>query len=190
MNLLIKSIVCLSIGLFSLISTCAEAVDLKAGEEKSSQCISCHGDKGVSTNGQFPRLAGQQAGYLQAQLKGFKEGARVNPIMQKVASGLTDGDIENLAAFFSKIPAKPATLNAKPNVVGKEKYAMCAGCHGATGEGRGAIPRLAGQHEQYLIAQLKAFKSNTRRGGPMPSISNTLSDTEIQMLSNYLSALK
>jgi cytochrome c553 len=191
MKLSAKTRICIVVGLFSLISTSIQAADLKAGGEKAVQCSGCHGDKGLSSNGQFPRLAGQQANYLHAQLKAFKEGSRVNSIMQGIVAGLNDADMDNLAAFFSSVSTKPsAATTTKVNPAAKEKFAMCAGCHGETGEGRGMIPRLAGQHSQYLLAQLKAYKSGIRKGGPMPSIVGNLSDEDMKMLVNYLSSLK
>ncbi len=190
MKLSVKTISYITIWLLSCVSTSIQAADLKAGGEKAAQCSGCHGDKGLSSNGQFPRLAGQQANYLHAQLKAFKEGSRVNSMMQGIAAGLSDADMDNLAAFFNSVPAKPAATTTKVNPAAKEKFAMCAGCHGETGEGRGMIPRLAGQHSQYLLAQLKAYKNATRKGGPMPSIAGNLSDEDMKMLVNYLSSLK
>lgn len=189
MKLSAKTLIYITVGLFSLVGTTVQAADLKAGGEKAVQCSGCHGEKGISSNGQFPILAGQRPTYLQSQLKAFKEGTRTNSMMQGIAAGLTDAEIENVAAFFSSLATKPA-VSAKVSPTVKEKFAMCAGCHGSAGEGRGVIPRLASQQGQYLTAQLKAFKSGARKGGPMPSVAANLTDEEMKALGNYLSTLK
>jgi len=75
--------------------------DIKAGQEKSAMCASCHGADGNSTDPQFPRLAGQHASYLVRALMDYRSGARKNPIMAGFASGLSDEDMENLAAYYS-----------------------------------------------------------------------------------------
>lgn len=75
--------------------------DINAGKEKSAMCASCHGADGNSTDPQFPRLAGQHANYLARALMDYRAGTRKNPIMAGFAGGLSDEDIDNLAAYFS-----------------------------------------------------------------------------------------
>lgn len=187
----IKTAACLAVGLFSLISSPLYAADLKAGEKKAEQCAGCHGAKGLSSyDSQYPSLAGQHAPYLSTQLHNFKSGARVNPIMQGMAAGLSEADIENLAAYFASVPHKNVNPNVKPPANGGAKFAMCAGCHGASGKGQGGFPRLAGQNPDYLVNQLHAFKKGTRKGGPMPAMAAGLSEEDIKTLSVYLSTLK
>ena len=78
------------------------AADAAAGKEKAAQvCASCHGADGNSTDPQYPRLSGQYASYLVQTLKEYKQGSRKNPIMTGFAAGLSEADIENLAAWFS-----------------------------------------------------------------------------------------
>lgn len=79
--------------------------DTAAGEEKAAQvCASCHGADGNSPDPQYPRLAGQHASYLIQALKEYKDGGRKNPIMLGFASGLSEADIKNLAAWFASQP--------------------------------------------------------------------------------------
>lgn len=179
----------LALGVFSFASA-SFAADIKAGEKKAAQCVSCHGAKGISTNSQYPNLAGQHAGYLKNQLNAFKGGSRVNPIMQGMATGLTEADIANLAEFFANLPNKTVSNTAKVPANASAKYAMCAGCHGMAGEGNGGFPKLANQHGEYLAAQLHAFKKGTRKGGPMPMMAANLTDEDIKIMSDYLSSLK
>jgi cytochrome c553 len=186
-----KNLLLLTLSFFAAVySTTVSAADLKAGAKKATMCSGCHGEKGISNNDAIPVLAGQHSYYLVAQLTAFKQGQRVNPLMQGIAAGLSDAEIENLAAFFASVPYKPKTAASAENTVGKAKYAMCAGCHGAAGEGRGAVPRLAQQHSQYLFNQLMAFNKANRKGGPMPSIAGTLTEKDMKALSSYLSTLK
>ncbi len=79
----------------------AVAGDSQAGREKSSTCVACHGEWGISASGQFPNLAGQHADYLAQSLKAYRSGKRTNPIMAGFAAGLSDEDIADLAAFYA-----------------------------------------------------------------------------------------
>ncbi|WP_305906433.1 c-type cytochrome [Methylomarinum sp. Ch1-1] len=165
------------------------AADIEAGKNKASMCAGCHGLDGASNNPMFPRLAGQSAMYLENQLKAFKSGARTSPMMQGMAAGLSDEDMKNLAAYFASLPAKSAGGDADLAKQGKEKVAMCLGCHGNDAQGRGQFPRLAGQHPQYLAKQLNAFKQGERTGGPMGAMSKNLSAQDIKEISAYLGSL-
>ena len=86
---------------FSLISSLANAQgDIEAGSKKARACQVCHGVGGKSTNPTYPRLAGQHAKYIIKQLKAFKSGTRKDPIMNGMASTLSEQDIEDVAVFF------------------------------------------------------------------------------------------
>ena len=91
----------------SLASTLSYAAgDAAAGKAKAAVCAACHGADGNSMNPMWPKLAGQHAPYLVAQLKAFKSGTRKNPLMSPQAAALSDKDMENLAAYFSSQKAK------------------------------------------------------------------------------------
>ncbi|HEY5719423.1 MAG TPA: cytochrome c [Gammaproteobacteria bacterium] len=79
------------------------AGDANAGRAKAAVCGACHGPNGVSVNPQWPNLAGQKDLYLVKQLKAFRDGTRVDPLMSPQAKPLSDSDIEDLAAYFSKL---------------------------------------------------------------------------------------
>jgi len=165
------------------------AADLAAGEQKAAMCLACHGPKGKSGNAQWPHLAAQQSIYIINQLKAYKAGSRDNPMMQSIASGLTDDDINNLAAYFANLtPARAGgdSALAKP---GQAKAAMCLGCHGPSAEGNGQFPRLAGQHPAYLVKQLKSFKDGTRQNGPMQAIVGNFSEEDFNELAAYFGSL-
>ena len=79
--------------------------DADAGKTKAITCTACHGQEGNSANPLWPNIAGQSASYTVAQLKAFKSGDRVNPLMTSQAMLLTDEDMNNLAVYFEGLPA-------------------------------------------------------------------------------------
>ena len=81
----------------------AQAADVAAGRQKSIRCVSCHGAEGISVHELWPNLAGQNREYLARQLRRFRKGTRTDPWMSPMARGLTDQDIEDLAAYFSTL---------------------------------------------------------------------------------------
>lgn len=81
----------------------ANAADVQAGKQKAAEvCASCHGPEGrTSAAPAYPVIAGQYRDYLVMSLKAYRSGAREDAIMAGIASGLSDRDIENLAAWFA-----------------------------------------------------------------------------------------
>jgi cytochrome c553 len=86
----------------------AQAADAEKGRAKSLACQACHGNTGIGTAADIPNLAGQKAPYLKAQLISFRGGDRKHDLMNAIAKQLTDDEIENLAAFWSSLPAAGA----------------------------------------------------------------------------------
>ena len=94
--------------LFIAILACAafnaHANDIAEGRAKAEvACALCHGTIGQATLPNAPHLAGQQAIYLNEQLRNYRSGKRLNEVMNMIAKPLTDADISNLAAWFSAI---------------------------------------------------------------------------------------
>lgn len=79
------------------------AADIAAGEKKAAVCLACHGKDGHSVIKTYPNLAGQHAEYLVDALKGYRDGARTNPIMVPMAKALSDEDMQNIAAYFAEM---------------------------------------------------------------------------------------
>lgn len=79
----------------------AMAGDVEAGKAKAILCAACHGATGISMNPMWPNLAGQKELYLAKQIKAFRDGTRTDVMMAPMVAGLTDDDIDNLAAFFA-----------------------------------------------------------------------------------------
>lgn len=99
MNVQVKLITALM--LLSAGSLAVAAGNPTAGETKSLACHACHGPDGVSINDLWPNLAGQKRGYLEKQLKAFRDGSRQDPVMAIFAKPLSDEDIADIAAFYS-----------------------------------------------------------------------------------------
>ena len=194
---------------FALVGLCLGGVALaagnpEAGQQKAAPCAACHGPDGNSTNGQWPRLAGQHAEYIVAQLKALKEGKRQNPLMSPMAMALSDEDMADLAAYFSKQrPQIGGTDPALAEAGGKlyrggnkaSGVAACMACHGPDGAGNGpaGYPRLSGQHAEYVKLQLEAYRRGERGNDPkgqiMQSISKRLSNQEIETVASYVDGL-
>ena len=79
------------------------AADARAGREKALMCEVCHGIDGVGRRPDVPNIGGESDVYLTAQLANFRSGARQHEQMSIIAEGLSDEDIENLAAWYSSI---------------------------------------------------------------------------------------
>ena len=91
-------------------------------------CMACHGPSGVSAAPTFPNLAGQKAGYLEAQLKAFKAKTRTNAFMNPIAAQLSDDDIHTLAMFWASLPpAAPAGAPAVQTAAVASSLKMPAG---------------------------------------------------------------
>jgi cytochrome c553 len=98
-----------------------------------------------------------------------------------------------LAEFFSRQTPTPAHGSGALATKGKQFYEAgdgngptCQTCHGAQGEGKDAIPRLAGQHNLYLSQQLASFGLMVRYHATMGPPARPLSDKQIQAVVSYL----
>jgi cytochrome c553 len=85
---------------------------------KAAACASCHGQNGNGASSELPRLAGQSAAYLAEQLRQFRSGARRSPVMNPLATALSDSDIDDLAAYYAA--QSPAAVAAKPAATSAE----------------------------------------------------------------------
>lgn len=173
-----------------LFAASAQSADINTGKNISAGCQGCHGANGVSANSMWPNLAGQTALYIETQLKKFKDGSRESAVMKAMAQELSQEDIPNLAAYFASLPAASSGGDAALAKTGKDKVAMCMGCHGEKFQGQGQFPRLAGQHSEYLAKQLGDYKSGSRKAPHMNAVAKSLSDDDIKAITAYLGSLK
>ncbi|EUC15891.1 UNVERIFIED_ORG: cytochrome c553 [Burkholderia sp. CF145] len=170
--------------------------DAEAGKTKAQTCVACHGPMGNSTDPQYPVLAGQTARYTYLQLKDFKEGRRKDPRMSPMAAKLSKDDMQNLADYFAAQKPVPVDFKADGVAVeaGRKKSAaeLCTMCHLGNFTGQNEIPRVAGQHYQYIVKQLQDFRSRTRTNdaGNMGSVARNLTDDDIRNLAGYVANLQ
>ena len=164
-------------------------------------CITCHGPKGQSATGTWPKLSAQHAAYTTKQLKNFKGGARANAVMMGMAATLTEQDMQNIAAFLSKQPISQGVAQNKETIeLGQSIYRggiaakgvpACAACHSPTGAGIPAqYPLVGGQWAEYTNAQLLAFREGVRKNSSqMTTIATKLSDNEMKAVADYMAGL-
>jgi cytochrome c553 len=88
--------------------------DVAAGKMKAAACAPCHGATGASPQDVSPNLSAQRMGYIVKQLKAFRDGSRKDAVMGPLSKGLTDQDIEDLAAYFSRQALDSAVAAANP----------------------------------------------------------------------------
>lgn len=189
---------------FSVSPTFA-AGDAAAGKAKAVMCASCHGADGNSVNPDWPKLAGQHAGYIAKQLADFKKGKeRNNALMAGMVASLSEDDMANLAAYFASQTrtmgeADPALVDLGEKIYrGGNKtsgVAACMACHGPNGAGnpQAHFPALSGQHAKYVATQLKAFRSGARSndaGAMMRNIAAKMTDQEIEAVASYVQGLR
>jgi cytochrome c553 len=172
------------------------AADLEAGRRKAEVCTPCHGPDGNSTNPAIPSLAGQPPLYTYYQLLQFREGQRVDPQMSPFAMGLSDADMQDIAAYYAaqtpvapRSTGDPAKLEAGQRLV---QVHHCDSCHAPGLVGQQHIPRLAGQHYEYLLKQLRAYKAQTRTDldGSMTMAAQPLSAEDIEILAYFISRVE
>jgi cytochrome c553 len=178
--------------------------DPAKGQALAGACSACHGPDGNSMIPTNPSLAQQHADYTAKQLAEFKNGTRANAIMAGMAAGLTSEAMNDLGAYFQNqklrhTGARDRELAAK----GRKLYRggdvargipACSACHSPTGAGMPAqYPRIGGQHPEYTLAQLKAFRAGERANDSnamMRSVAAKLTDADMASVAEYIAGLK
>jgi len=167
-------------------------------------CARCHGTGTSSqTSAYVPRLAGQKAGYLERALLDYKQGFRESGFMEPVAANLPDARLREIARYYANLesprfsphPSPEADPIARGQRLALEgdgyRLAACASCHMASE--RQDYPYLAGQPEEYLLAQLTLWRNGGRTGTPagrlMSEIANDLSVQQAKDVSAFFASL-
>ena len=190
----------------------AYAGDAESGKALYPVCIACHGPTGAgiqAMNG--PKLAGQESWYLKRQMQLFQTGARGTApgdtsgmqmaAMSKGPQLATDEALDNLVAYILTLPDQPAAPTIAGDVeAGKALYAVCAACHGDKAQGVEAMagPKLVGQNDWYLVAQIKKYKEGQRgyhdsdhAGRQMrPMVTTLTNDEAINNVVAYINSLQ
>ena len=181
--------------------------DAAAGQTKSQPCAACHGADGNSVNPEWPKLAGQGAAYIVAQLELFKDGTRQNALMQPQAAALSEQDMHDIGAFYASQVGTPGAADPEMVEQGEHIYrggiidkdvTACTACHSPTGAGNppAKFPKLSGQHAAYTENRLRAYRAvdptlekSHSAAEIMVSVTERLTDAEIKALAQYIQGL-
>lgn len=186
------------------------AADPAAGASHYAVCLACHGPAGEGNAAlNAPRLAGQGAWYVRRQLNNFRNGLRGANAQDSLGAQMTafatmlpdDAAIRDLAAYVESLPGRPPEPTVTGDAArGRSLYTTCAACHGASGQGVWALnsPRLAGNHDWYLVRQLQNFRQRIRGdhrqdfyGWQMAAMSDSLADDRaLNDLVAYINTLR
>lgn len=195
-------------------SICSAAAVIKgdpaAGESKVATCAACHGADGNSVAPTFPKLAGLGEKYLYKQMVDIRDGRRVVASMVGQVDGKSDQDLADMAAFYSAQQRTRGKTDPDLLALGEKVYrsgvaernvAACTACHSPSGKGNApaGFPALAGQHAEYIAAQLRAYKkgyedptgrTNDSESKIMRLTAFGLSDMEIDAVASYITGLQ
>jgi cytochrome c553 len=178
--------------------------DAKANNIAVQVCSACHGPGGINSNPMFPNLAAQQQEYIENQLKAFRAHQRSEPDAQHFMWGPSTRVVDQhligaVARYYASQPA-PKGVPGEPMLIAKGKELFqkgstahqipaCASCHGTEAHGNGMFPRLAGQHKEYILKQLRLIQAAVREAPVMHGIVEHLDDDDMQALATYLQVL-
>ena len=163
--------------------------------DRLQTCIACHGENGVSEVPANPILAGQEYYYIYVQLKDMKSGLRSSPIMSPMVADIEKEEMKRIAEYFSKQawPVIDYEADEKAIATGKKAIAagQCIACHLGSFSGNSRVPRLAGQHTEYLNNTMLDFKNKIRKNSPSKgALFSSYSDEDIEALAKYLTGHK
>jgi len=186
------------------------ALDADGMIERLAACAACHGVHGEGAVGAeyYPHLAGKPAGYLFAQMQGFRDGRRHYPQMVYLMRNWDDAWLARIAQFYAGQPvvapqhAAPAPLTGR-DLARAEAFVRegnpdhglpaCSACHGPALTGiEPGVPALAGLPLDYLIAQLGGWLTGARHSiepDCMADVVQHLQPGEIRLLATYISSL-
>ncbi|MEE8343512.1 MAG: c-type cytochrome [Gammaproteobacteria bacterium] len=147
-------------------------------------CDGCHGEGGNSSDPITPSLAGQDAQYLVAATKAYKDGPRTHALMKEIVASLSNQEINALATYYATREPKAQVVLERRSTA--EWVKICERCHGPGGiSDNPRFPNLAGQQETYLVNALQAYKQKTRVISMMHAMVWPLDDTDIQGIAAY-----
>lgn len=159
--------------------------------DKIELCAGCHGENGASDIPEFPILAGQHFYYTYVQLKDFKAGRRSNQIMEEIVKGLEKDEMQLIAQFFSEQAWPNIAYRPGPVIAAVGRTAadsgQCVACHLGDYTGNSRIPRISGQHPQYLKKTMLDFKKKVRTNSPaIATLLASFSDEDIDAMAEFL----
>ena len=155
--------------------------DAVAGEPLTAMCGGCHGPRGISADAATPSLAGQDTEYLVKSIKSYRT-TRKNWGMQRYVAGLSDKDIDNVAAFYAA--QKPKAADQVPTST-QELAAKCNRCHDQDDNSSMAAPKMKGQDKDYLVMALRGYRDGKRESSTMHNMSTIYSNSIIESLASW-----
>jgi cytochrome c553 len=197
----------LLLALAGLFATATQAQDVKRGEQRAAQCIGCHGIPGYQSSfpevHKVPMISGQSAEYIVASLQAYAKGERRHPTMRGIAGMLSEQEMADLGAFYQQHGAsmiKPVAdtpaRQPSPAVQALLTKGACISCHGANFNKpiAGNIPKIAGQHADYLYVSLRAYgiegnRNIGRANAVMSAQVKSYTRAELKAMADYIASL-
>ena len=177
------------------------AANVERGKQVATTvCASCHAVDGNSGIPTYPRLAGQNAFYIEQNAKLIRDGKRTTgnaKEMRDQMGAVSDQDLKDAALYFSKQYPKAGEVNPKisPELgakifrggIAERKVPACMSCHGPNGAGMpNEYPRISGQHASYVETELKAYRDGVRKNAKMEKVAKMLSAEEMKAVANFI----
>lgn len=168
-------------------------LDLEAGKSLAQKiCVRCHGMDGRGVKDSIPNLAAQIETYLLKSFQTYDHGKRTRSTgdVMEVAKELTPKELRNVLGYYASLPPLSNTENMNARYShydrGEELSKPCARCHGTDGNPTAAgLPRLAGQHPQYLIKAIKNYQDGTRTMPTMHEKLTALSQADLENIALF-----
>jgi cytochrome c553 len=158
--------------------------DGAAGKAAAAVCGGCHGETGVSTNPAAPSIAGQDAEYLIAATKAYKDGSRKDDAMKAPAEAIDEKALREVAAFYAAQAPQAPTVR-KPLAL-DEWIARCDRCHGVNGNSTDPlVPAIAAQRADWLEQVLGAYRIGARKSTAMSAMSASLTEADVKDLAAH-----
>lgn len=173
------------------------AADIVAGRELAeAHCARCHGLDGRAERSDIPNLAAQPTGYLIESFHAYTEGRRHHAGLEDMATGISDTELRNIAAYYSALPplapvepAAPAQEAASFYDEGGKIAAICEECHGPDGYStEPGVPSLAAQQPAYLIAATRDYLKGNRGHVGRKSMLEGLQQVDIEKMAMYFAS--
>ena len=179
-------------GLAVALMVLAGGAAAQLSERTLQLCAGCHGVGGNSPTPTVPSLAAQPKVFVENQLVLVREGLRDIPVMKDAVKDLSDEQIVALAIYYAAQPLKPQPRPVQPERMRAgadlSRKGLCGSCHLSGYTGQQQVPRLAGQHEAYLLLALKQFRDSPGPGRDtiMASTLRGLADSDLENLAHYM----
>ena len=173
--------------------------NIATGKELAQKsCSPCHGLDGRGVKDNIPNIAGQIETYLLKAAQTYNHGKRAGSSggAMDIAKELTPDQLHNVLGYYASLPlllGNPGNMSGSYSYYdrGAELSKPCAGCHGADGNPTEAgLPRLAGQHPQYIVKATKAYRDGTRIMPTMHEKLAGLSQADLENIAIYFALNK